>query len=93
MKQGSPEAEQLQSTDSLLQNIPQNWCLRCRDSHVRAIIVVEAIIDSIFRSLGHMLSISGRIYSVLGFSGRILNDQDTNLSNWSAKIAITPNIK
>jgi len=40
-----------------------------------------------------MLSISGRIYSVLGFSGRILNDQDTNLSNWSAKIAITPNIK
>ena len=36
-----------------------------------AIIVVVAIIDSIFRSLGHIFSISGRIYSVLGLSGAI----------------------
>ena len=32
-------------------------------------MVVVAIIDSIFRSLGHIFSISGRIYSVLGLSG------------------------
>jgi len=56
---------------SLLQNFPHNWCLRCRNSHVMAIIVVVAIIDSIFRSLGHIFSISGRIYSVLGLSGAI----------------------
>ena len=56
---------------SLLQNFPQNWRLRCRDSLVIAILGVKATIDLIFRSLGHIFSISGRIYSVPGLSGHL----------------------